>query len=185
MSNSTCPRCNSLFVSSAPNHRYCSLRCRYSPEHNLADMLKKLGPDDCWEFQGHRNPQGYGKFGFRKSCWQAHRVAYTLAKGEIPPGLDVLHTCDNPPCCNPDHLYVGTDADNTRDKIARNRLRPRKGERHGMHKMTETEARTVIAELGAGTPGRILARKYGVTDTAISLIKRGINWRHLREDATA
>lgn len=154
-------------------------------EERFQDAVDRGTEDQCWEFQWHRNKQGYGKFFFRGSCWQAHRVAYTLTKGEIPNGLDVLHTCDNPPCCNPAHLYVGTDADNTRDKIARNRLRPRKGERHGMHKMTEMEARDVIAELRAGTPGRILARKYGVTDTAISLIKRGINWRHLREGATA
>jgi hypothetical protein len=72
------------------------------------------GPDACWEWQGHRTPQGYGR----------HRRAYSLAVGPIPVGKMVLHSCDNPSCCNPTHLRVGDAGDNIRDAMARGRWKP-------------------------------------------------------------
>lgn len=85
---------------------------------------------DCWEFQGRPTKGGYGQIHWRGRSWRAHRVAYTLAKGEIPSGLDVLHGCDNPPCVNPDHLRVGTDSDNIRDSFVRGRRDPARSVRN-------------------------------------------------------
>ena len=80
------------------------------------------GPTACWPFIGRRMPQGYGRLVFNGKSVSAHRFALTLAKGG--PSVDDLracHTCDNPPCCNPEHLWWGTDLDNARDKVAKGR----------------------------------------------------------------
>ena len=69
----------------------------------------------CWIWDKCRNRKGYGKFGVDRKMVSAHRVAYMLFKGEIPPGMHVLHDCDHPPCCSPYHLRVGTQLDNSQD----------------------------------------------------------------------
>lgn len=91
-----------------------------------AKLLKGAGPKrECWEWQGTRLPSGYGRIGIAGKGQGVtdltHRVAYRIANGEIPPGMEVCHTCDNPPCCNPDHLFLGTHADNMRDMSAKGR----------------------------------------------------------------
>lgn len=73
----------------------------------------------CWEWTGTRNKQGYGTTTAGGRFWLAHRLAMHLALGGLPKGLDVLHRCDNQPCANPAHLYLGTDRDNQRDRAAR------------------------------------------------------------------
>lgn len=81
------------------------------------------GDDACWPWLGARDPKGYGQAGKR---WRAHRVAMFLTNGPIPPGMFVCHHCDNPPCCNPAHLFIGTVTDNMRDCAAKGRT-SRKG----------------------------------------------------------
>lgn len=93
--------------------------------------LNMSDPDGCWEWLGARLPKGYGFI--QGTRWRgedipyrplrAHRVAYELAVGLIPDGMYVLHRCDNPPCCNPAHLFVGTAKDNARDMVAKGRCR--------------------------------------------------------------
>jgi hypothetical protein len=78
--------------------------------------------DGCWPFLGARDPDGYGRVMVgRDRRDKANRVAYMLTSGPIPDGLQVLHRCDNPPCCNPAHLFAGTPLDNMRDMIAKGR----------------------------------------------------------------
>jgi hypothetical protein len=80
------------------------------------------GPDDCWEWDASRDKYGYGQFSMGHSeCDPAHRVAYALAHGAVPAGLFVCHSCDNPPCVNPSHLWLGTAADNNRDRDLKGR----------------------------------------------------------------
>lgn len=81
------------------------------------DRVAKCGPDDCWEWQGPRHSAGYGKVGMDGRTQLAHRVAYGLDR--IPDGMLVLHHCDNPPCCNISHLFLGTYQDNYDDMIAK------------------------------------------------------------------
>lgn len=89
------------------------------------------GPDECWPWMAGLR-QGYGRFTITHGKGvQAHRVAYELTKGPIPPGLDVLHDCDFPPCCNPSHLWPGTNLDNVRDSVAKGRRAC--GDRNGAH----------------------------------------------------
>lgn len=78
---------------------------------------------DCWEWNGYRNEKGYGQMSLPDRNVKAHRLSYELHKGEIPKGLLVCHECDNPPCCNPDHLFLGTHLDNRTDAINKGRVK--------------------------------------------------------------
>lgn len=77
----------------------------------------------CWNWRSSFSRNGYGVFGFKGKSLKAHRVAYELVNGKIPQGLNVLHTCDNPKCINPDHLWVGTQGDNVVDICKKKRFR--------------------------------------------------------------
>jgi predicted XRE-type DNA-binding protein len=135
-------------------------------------------PDECWEWQRSRFSFGHGRFRLGKKIVGAHRVAYELAFGPIPEGLDILHGCDNPPCCNPAHLHTGTQADNTREAVERTAMNC--GERNGQAKLTSDQVLTIrkIYDAG-GVFQRELAERFGVTQTAISVITRRKWWRHL------
>ncbi len=119
----------------------------------------------------------------------AHRYVWTTVHGEIPTGFHVCHRCDNPPCINPEHLFIGTDLDNVRDMIAKNRHshgaahgaknNPPKGSANPQAKLTEEQVRIIRAERAAGVPLQTLADRYGVV---ISLISRAASrkiWRHV------
>ena len=83
------------------------------------DRVDKKGPDECWEWFGQKNPKGYG---YVKPYGLTHRFSYELHTGEKPGELFVCHSCDNPPCVNPAHLWLGTVTDNQRDAKAKGRL---------------------------------------------------------------
>lgn len=135
-------------------------------------------PDNCWEWQGARTSGGYGKY-FNEN---AHREAWRLAYGQdVPEGLFVLHHCDNPPCCNPRHLYVGTTQQNSRDAVVRGRLAHQQGEAHGMAKLTDDAVRDIRQRVEAGEVQRRLAEEYGVSPSTINLIVKGRHWTHVAE----
>lgn len=77
--------------------------------------------NECWLYIGARHGQGYGLFRDDGKLWRAHRFAYEMWIGPIPNGMQVLHQCDNPPCCNPTHLFLGTNSDNVQDAIEKGR----------------------------------------------------------------
>lgn len=130
---------------------------------------------DCQEWTGTRFANGYGRVGNRK----AHRVVWEEHHGPIPPGLLVLHHCDNPPCVNPDHLYLGTHKDNARDR----KLRERgvRGSRVNTAKLSEDQVHEIRRRADAGELHRSIALDFSVTQPMISLIARRAAWSHLPE----
>src|SRR6187455_1405138 len=106
----------------------------------------RVNPDtNCWEWTGHKLPKGYGRIGKDGKLYQTHRLAYELARGPIPQGMHVCHHCDNPSCINPDHLFVGTNADNHADKIAKDRQAKPRGIKNAAAKLNEADVRAIRA----------------------------------------
>jgi hypothetical protein len=134
---------------------------------------------DCWEWTGRVNGKGYGEIDFHQfSHSYSHRIAWILTNGEIPDGLCVLHECDNPPCCNPDHLYLGTNKDNVDDKMRKGRHRC--GQDAGTSKLVNEEV-LEIRRLYNEDGMRIscIARKYRRGYNTIRYIVNGVHWKHL------
>lgn len=150
----------------------------------IARFLSKIdktpgqGPNgDCWEWQGKwRDRYGYGGVSIETERWKTHRLAYFLATG-IRPVLDVLHSCDNPPCCNPSHLREGTPKDNAQDKMDRGRT-PR-GEAVWNTTLTDDQVRQV-RQMGAdGYLHKIIAEQYNIAKSTVSAIVTRRNWQYL------
>lgn len=131
----------------------------------------------CWEWSKWRDRDGYGNIRYGKGSRRAHRRSYEAFKGPIPKGLVVRHLCDNPPCCNPDHLEVGTNADNVRDREVRGR--GAKGVNNGTSILTEEIIKQIRAEyIPQKVTQQYLADKYGVSRGLIGHI---VNYRIWRE----
>lgn len=136
---------------------------------------KASGENSCWLWKACRVPKGYGKVSIATSVSRyAHIVAWELTKGEIPFGKCVLHSCDNPPCVNPAHLFLGTRADNNADMLAKGRHA--RGERQGHAKLSAAD---VLAIRASSEMQANLARRYRVCDATISMIIAGKRWRHI------
>lgn len=137
-------------------------------------------PDACWEWQGGwRSSFGYGRFRHKGPQYSAHRVSYELHNGPIPDGLDVLHKCDNPPCCNPAHLFLGDDLANVRDKIAKGRANNRTnlGKPPATAKLSESDVAEILSLRDSGLFQREIAKIFGVDRASISNVLSGKAWK--------
>src|SRR6266446_4977936 len=113
-------------------------------EERFWSKVNKEGPihpydpslGECWEWIAFRRSEGYGRFSFNRKTEQAHRVSLKLIGVIIPPKILVCHSCDNPPCVNPKHLFLGSDKDNSNDKVLKNRQGGAKGETNQGAKIT-------------------------------------------------
>lgn len=155
----------------------------YTPEfleRFYSRVNKTNNPDECWEWTRGKTGDGYGLISLRRKHILTHRMAWELSSGAIPNGLHVLHSCDNPSCCNPKHLFLGTNTDNIHDRNAKGRANRAKGEKSGSHKLTEYQVLEIRNRYAAGGIYQYeLAKEYGVKQPAISLIISGINWSWL------
>lgn len=144
----------------------------------------KVMPNGCWEWQGALNSTGYGTVGVgskRKGTnrtWLTHRLAYEIFVGPIPPGMNILHRCDNPSCLRPDHLFPGTDADNVADMMAKRRHNTIRGSKIGTSILDEKIVRKIKRLLGYRNDG-ILARQFKISDSTVSDIRHGRSWKHV------
>lgn len=133
---------------------------------------------DCWLWTASTDGMGYGLFGTGPSrSERAHRVSYRLAFGEIAPDLCVLHRCDNPSCVRPEHLFLGTRADNMRDRQQKGRQAH--GERHSRAKLTETAVREIRELRARGEQLRAIAEKFSIAPETVSAIAHRRTWRHV------
>lgn len=135
--------------------------------------------EDCWLWIGYRDPQGYGRLNVGNRPLLAHRLSYEQKYGSIPDGKILCHKCDNPQCVNPDHMFVGTQADNIADMEHKGRARKvgRAGSKHSMAVLSEAQARKI--KFGQ-EPASKMADRYGVTTTTIYEIRTGKTWKHLK-----
>lgn len=151
----------------------------------------------CWIWAACRTPPGYGEIAVRVGLVEyAHRLSWKFNRGPIPDGLSVLHRCDNPPCVNPDHLFLGTSKDNSQDALKKGRLGKQsdtfkrlwaekwnvtqRGEANPTHRLTEETVRAIRASYQRGVFGykRIVA-KFGISHGLAQRIVSGKAWPHL------
>lgn len=150
--------------------------------------VEKAGPDECWQWQAGGDKQGYGHFWMPtlKRMVAAHRVSFEIANGPLPVkkvgtmgsvGTVVCHTCDNPGCVNPNHLFAGTQRDNNADKVRKGRQASHPGERNPKAKLTAADVRN-IRQSATGKHGErmAIARKWNISSGHVSKILAGEVW---------
>ncbi len=148
----------------------------------LIARVPEIVSGKCWVWHGAKTPKGYGNFGggTKGARWTVycHRVSWEYHNGPIPEGLCVLHRCDNPPCVNPEHLFLGTKAENNADCWLKGRYN--QGENRWSAKLKEIEIPAIRALLALGFSTVRVGRLFNVSDATIGQVKRGISWKHVR-----
>lgn len=154
----------------AKRHRYMTDEDRF-----WADVDRR-GDDECWPWTGCRTATGYGRVRFGGKTMGTHRASYLIHHSSIPESLHILHRCDNPPCCNPAHLFVGTPVDNVADMDAKGRRRSCLGEDHGRSTLTADQVMEIWRSSERGSD---IAVRYGITSGHVSDIRNGESWTHV------
>lgn len=169
-----CGVCGRLYVPKWHRSYWCSTECRL-----VANTDRSGGPDACWPWTGSRFRLGYGSMMLDGKVQSAHRVAYKVANGcmDLSPKIEVRHTCDNRPCCNPAHLVEGTHAENMLDMVLRGRMqtfeKAAKGSANGQAKITEETALAIFLD---GRKATIVAASFGVPPNIVYRIRSGKCW---------
>lgn len=143
-------------------------------------------PRECWPWIASKknSRDNYGHFKIRSyETVTASRLAYAIAYGEEPGELCVLHSCDNPSCCNPAHLFLGTVKDNSEDMVRKGRARNgfRKGSSNGANKLTARAVYAIWRCIRRGQNNTEIGRRFGVHHSTISVIRRGKFWKHVTD----
>jgi len=168
----SCKYCKKKFVRTNIAKKYCSEKCKL-----LANIKKtKKG---CWNWTASLGPGRYGKIRYLGKTFRAHRASYILFNGEIPRGKLVCHSCDNPLCINPDHLFIGSQKENIRDMDSKNRRADLKGENHPCNKLKITDILEIKKLLSLNISQKIIAKKFNCHQSNISNIKRKKLWGHV------
>lgn len=168
------------------------IRGKSTPIERVLARIEKDEQTCCWNFQGAKNESGYGIVGLggrKDGVDRAHRISYRHFKGDIPKGMFVCHKCDNPSCCNPEHLFIGTAADNHKDMREKNRgsKPPRNEHDIGSYrynaKLDENLVRQLRERNAAGETGYSLwqevNKEFPITQAPFYRMLNGISWRHV------
>lgn len=147
------------------------------PEH-FWGKIERGGADECWAWRANRNQSGYGLFDIRidgrRTSVGAHRKAWELTNGPIPDGLLVMHRCDNPPCCNPAHLMLGTFKDNSADMVAKGRNAKTISTHGRVRKLTDADVRVIRSLYRLQHPMRFIGQQFpGLNRHYLGLVARG------------
>jgi hypothetical protein len=144
--------------------------------------VDRRGPDECWLFTGHINADGYGRIGEGRKLLSAHRAAWIVTHGPIPEsdasqhGTVVMHVCDNPACCNPAHLKLGTQRENNADRKAKGRNGDHRGDTHWKARLTRDQVLEIRRMTGTDQE---IAEKFGMSVGSIYGIRTNRTWRHI------
>lgn len=156
-----------------------SCGCRKTSEHKLKrifDSKYVISKKGCWEWTGYCDKDGYPKIGDK--CLGAHRYSYERFKGKIPEGMLVCHSCDNPSCVNPEHLWLGSHNDNAQDKVQKKRQAI--GEKIGNAKLTEYEVKEIRKLSEEGMTQNEIGKKFNISQAVISKIVLKEAWKHVQ-----
>lgn len=137
------------------------------------ENVEVKNPDDCWLWKGSKH-DGYGRVSINGKNYLAHRVIWKMANGIDPSAMSVCHSCDNPPCCNPNHLWVGTHVDNMQDMVKKGRSRSPKGEKHHNSKLTARDVLEIRQSIASDAE---LSAKFQVTIANVNAIRSGDAWK--------
>lgn len=155
------------------------LRTRFDASYTPEPM------SGCWLWTSSYTSNGYGEISIggrsNREVLRAHRLSWAIFRGPIPEGMLVCHKCDNPPCCNPDHLFLGTQSDNMRDMVrkGRNSGVRAKGENNGASKLTEAQISEMRSLYNTCWTQAEIARRFGVgTGTVSNVVNRKV-WKHV------
>jgi len=160
-----------------------------SLNERLWSRVEVRGQDDCWPWLGCRTKFGHGQIQSETPgvLTYSHRAAFQSVNGAIPRGMSVCHRCDNPSCCNPAHLFLGTQADNNRDCFTKKRsvhfvARDSfpKGEKSHLAKVTDEQASEIVRRVQSGEPRAAVASAFSITVSAISKMIVGKSRKHLQ-----
>lgn len=169
-----CVTCFSIFVPTGPKNKWCSLICRLRDRIDMSG-----GPHCCWPWLASTDKNGYGEINIDHKIFFAHRIALSvLGRIDVSDSDVVRHACDNPICCNPDHLLLGSQGDNVQDMVQRGRQQDYtkvvRGEASGQAKITAEKAMEIFLTTGGGH--RAIAERLGVTYHIVRRIKTGQSW---------
>lgn len=133
--------------------------------------------DGCWIWSGSVQKAGYGVVAFNRKCILAHRLSWMAHNGDIPKGLFVCHKCDNPPCINPDHLFLGTALDNANDRDSKHRGYDRRGTKNGRSKLSEISVQEIRLRFASKENRKGIALDFGIGLTQLRRIANGVHWK--------
>lgn len=161
---------------------YAIMPIKISLSERFWQKVDVRGPDDCWTWLATRHPRGYGFIWFEGRNHYAHRISWLLENGPIPEGMGVCHHCDNTFCVNPAHLFLGTQADNSRDAAKKGRLE--RGAGKTKTKLTRVDVLEIRRRYREGRR-RIqldLAREFGLSESHIGKVVKRNSWAWLKEE---
>lgn len=145
-------------------------------EDNFWMHVNKQTDNECWPWTGYLANE-YGQIRQDRISYRAHRLSWIIHFGEIPTSLQVLHKCDNPICVNPSHLFLGTDADNVADAIAKGRRSDRRGENNPRSKLTLEDVTEIRLLSSRGLKNGEIAIRFGITTQHVRQINKRIIWK--------
>lgn len=182
-----CNNCGAPFnpkFSRESTSKWCSIKCMGEGRTRTPDQIREqflttisISDEGCWVWTGYRNTSGYGVMNISRKPKGAHRVSYELFRGSIGEGMLVCHRCDNPPCVNPDHLFLGKSADNARDMSEKDRHRfgfTNGG--HALRMLTPEQVREIRSD---PRPQRVIGEEYGINQSNVWCIKHRRSYKNV------
>ncbi len=162
----------------APKEEYNKHRPKKELRERFWSNVNIKSEDECWVWKLSKNKDGYGQINFNGKIVRTHRIAYILTNGEISEGNKVLHICDNPPCCNPKHLRVGTQKDNIDDRV--NKKRTANGERNSNAKLIKDNVIEIRLMHASGKfTQQEIADSFGIIQQHVSQIVNNKLWKYI------